>query len=313
MGAAAAAVGAAAASYMAFEAQWPACREAELAVPGLPVAVVGRHRAPSLRRACRPLSPPTNAALARWSTGRCRSSPTWCFSPETCWAIRRRSARSLELARPASSPAGDVRRHRQPRVRPGQGAAGQSARRPATSGARPGVVLLSRPLCRPSAARRHPAGPLRRRSPHGRLRPPRRSPGGGLRGARLEAPAAAGGGPAPVPGRPSRPAATPSPSSSSMSPPRPTPPSRHCSRWPSPVTRTAASCGFRGLTASRRWSTKRASTSRAYTSGARGRLVVVQGSGNQLPALPPAHQAGGDPLAIGINFPETRSTRIHMR
>ena len=36
MGAAAAAAGAAAASYMAFEAQWPACREADLAVPGLP-------------------------------------------------------------------------------------------------------------------------------------------------------------------------------------------------------------------------------------------------------------------------------------
>ena len=35
-GVAAAAVGAAAASYMAFEAQWPRCRQAELAVPGLP-------------------------------------------------------------------------------------------------------------------------------------------------------------------------------------------------------------------------------------------------------------------------------------
>ena len=36
MGAAAAAAGAAAATYMAFEAQWPACRRAELSVPGLP-------------------------------------------------------------------------------------------------------------------------------------------------------------------------------------------------------------------------------------------------------------------------------------
>ncbi len=36
-GAAAAAVGAAAAAYMAFEAQWPRCRQADLAVPGLPV------------------------------------------------------------------------------------------------------------------------------------------------------------------------------------------------------------------------------------------------------------------------------------
>lgn len=35
-GAAAAAVGAAAASYMVFEAQWPRCRQVELAVPGLP-------------------------------------------------------------------------------------------------------------------------------------------------------------------------------------------------------------------------------------------------------------------------------------
>jgi predicted MPP superfamily phosphohydrolase len=35
-GAAAAAVGAAAASYMVFEAQWPRCRQTELAVPGLP-------------------------------------------------------------------------------------------------------------------------------------------------------------------------------------------------------------------------------------------------------------------------------------
>lgn len=35
-GAAAAAVGAAAASYMAFEAQWPRCRQAGLTVPGLP-------------------------------------------------------------------------------------------------------------------------------------------------------------------------------------------------------------------------------------------------------------------------------------
>jgi predicted MPP superfamily phosphohydrolase len=36
VGAAAAAAGAAAASYMAFEAQWPVCRRTELAVPGLP-------------------------------------------------------------------------------------------------------------------------------------------------------------------------------------------------------------------------------------------------------------------------------------
>ena len=36
VGAAAAAVGTAAATYMAFEAQWPRCRQADLAVPGLP-------------------------------------------------------------------------------------------------------------------------------------------------------------------------------------------------------------------------------------------------------------------------------------
>ncbi len=40
-GAAAAAVGAAAAAYMAFEAQWPRCRRAELPVPGLPPAWSG--------------------------------------------------------------------------------------------------------------------------------------------------------------------------------------------------------------------------------------------------------------------------------
>ena len=41
MGAAAAAATAAAASYMVFEAQWPRCRQAELAVPGLPGAWSG--------------------------------------------------------------------------------------------------------------------------------------------------------------------------------------------------------------------------------------------------------------------------------
>jgi len=40
-GVAAAAAGAAAASYMAFEAQWPDCRRADLAIPGLPAAWVG--------------------------------------------------------------------------------------------------------------------------------------------------------------------------------------------------------------------------------------------------------------------------------
>ena len=41
VGAAAAATGAAAASYMAFEAQWPLCRQADLTVPGLPAAWSG--------------------------------------------------------------------------------------------------------------------------------------------------------------------------------------------------------------------------------------------------------------------------------
>lgn len=41
MGAAAATATAAAASYMVFEAQWPRCRQAELAVPGLPSAWAG--------------------------------------------------------------------------------------------------------------------------------------------------------------------------------------------------------------------------------------------------------------------------------
>lgn len=40
-GVAAAAAGAAAASYMAFEAQWPDCRRADLAVPGLPAPWAG--------------------------------------------------------------------------------------------------------------------------------------------------------------------------------------------------------------------------------------------------------------------------------
>ena len=45
-----------------------------------------------------------------------------------------------------------------------------------------------------------------------------------------------------------------------------------------------------------------ASTSRGVHRVGQGSAGGVQGSGHELPALPASHQAGGDTLAIGINF-----------
>ena len=173
----------------------------------------------------------------------------------------RRSAgtatRCLELLARLRPSAGHVRRHRQPRVRPGQGAARQGSGRRAVSGPRPGRDLALRRCARPSPPRRHPARPLRRRLPDRRLRPSGTLECGVQRRRSRRADPPGRWRRLPDPPRP-RAAATRLPARCA------------CSRWPSPVIPTAVNCACRGpsgLTAGRQ--RRGRVSSPGYTSGAR--------------------------------------------
>jgi len=95
-GAVAAAAMAAAATYMAFEAQWPRCRETELAVPGLPSAWSG-IRILHLSDAHAGLFATNELSLAKVICWALSLEPDLVFLTGDMLGDRRRSRRCLEL------------------------------------------------------------------------------------------------------------------------------------------------------------------------------------------------------------------------
>ena len=95
-GAVAAVAGAAAAAYMTFEAQWPSCRKADLAVPGLPLpwsGVTVLHLS-DVHAGLFPTNELSFEKVVAWAAPR---RPDLVFLTGDVLGERRRSARCLEL------------------------------------------------------------------------------------------------------------------------------------------------------------------------------------------------------------------------
>ena len=272
---------------MAFEAQWVLCRQADLPVPGLPAAWSGLTVL-HLSDVHAGLFPTNERSLRKVVDWAGPLAPDLVFLTGDILGDPG-AAGAASSSSPGCAPARHVRRHRQPRVRPGQGPWPVPAT-PRTLGrgrASPcSIRLRCRALPRPGDGRRRYAlvlcGADHLTGGFGLLDPRTRRP----------APALAQ----------SRPPTGPRCASDAFpillihEPPPRTPP------WPA-------------LPAGLRRPHSRRATARARPSGpqpserggevpagvyrlGRGPVSGLAGRGHQLPALPPAHQAGGDPWRL---------------
>jgi hypothetical protein len=243
--------------------QWSRCRRAELAVPGLPPR--GRESRSSISDLHAGPLPPTSGV---WKIVACRTSqPDLVFSQETCSGIAagRRAWNSSPTA-----PVGDVRRHREPRVRISKARLPEPRRRISCQGGR---RVARRRLRGPSDPRRRTTCP----------------------GADYRPPASAF--------RVASDAFDPHPQATTARlPPRGGVPAGFRRSYP------------RGSTAPPRAIRPYAGRQRPWRipSGCipvgSGPVGGLEGCGDQLPPVPAAYEAGGDALAIGINFGQRQST-----
>ena len=280
---------------MVFEAQWVQCRQADLPVRGLPDVWSGTTIL-HLSDVHAGLFPTNERALRKVVDWAGPLAPDLVFLTGDILGDSRRSLRCLELLAHLRPRSRRVRRHRQPRVRPGQ--------RPS----------------RPCPPHRGPLGEGRHHPPAGSLCVGPSAAHGARTiplaicgadylsgGFGLSADYLSGGfGLAHDP-------RTPSPSSSSMSLLPRRRPSPHASRSPSPATPTVASCAY---PAPRRPRTSERGARHPPRRRLRLGTRVARGLARhryQLRAPAPADQAGSDPLAIGINLDACPPTQTRTR